>query len=71
VLLRLLVAAGFAIGFIVARWFALVAPAAFAVYIAVASEVDEVRPCVLGLWYGIVAALGVAGGVVARRRLAS
>jgi hypothetical protein len=71
VLVPLLLVVGFVIGFIVARWFALTAPAAFGVYVAVASEVDEVPPWVLGLLYGIVAALGVAGGVVVRRRLAS
>ena len=70
-LLLLLVVVGFVIGFIVARWFALVAPAAFGVYIAVASGVDEVPPWFLGLLYGVVAALAVAGGVLVRRRLAS
>jgi hypothetical protein len=71
VLLLLLVVAGFVIGFIVARWLALVAPAAFGVYIAVASGVDEVPPWFLGLLYGVVAALVVVGGVLVRRRLAS
>ena len=71
VLAPLLLVVGFVIGFVVSRWFALAAPAVFAVYIAVASGVDEVPPWFLGLMYGIVGALGVAGGVFARRRFAS
>jgi F0F1-type ATP synthase beta subunit len=42
-------------------------PAAFAVYIAVESEVDEVPPLVLGVLYGLLGAAGVGTGVLIRR----
>jgi hypothetical protein len=51
----------------VARWWALIAPAAFAIYIAIVSEVDEVPPWFLGALYGIVGAAGVAAGILLRR----
>jgi hypothetical protein len=66
-ILPLLIVVGLAAGMIVGRWWALVAPAAFAVYVAVESKVDEVPPLFLGALYGLVGAAAVGAGVLARR----
>jgi hypothetical protein len=57
----------FALGFILGRWWALLAPAALAVYVAVESGVDEVPPWFLGVLDGMLGAAGVAAGVLLRR----
>jgi hypothetical protein len=63
----LLVAAGFVAGFVVGRWWVLSEPAALSVYVAAASEVDEVPPWFLGVLYGLLGAAAVAAGVLIRR----
>ena len=63
----LLVVAGLGVGIVVGRWWALAAPAAFAVYVAVESDVDVVPPLFLGVFYGLVGAAAVGAGVLIRR----
>jgi hypothetical protein len=63
----LLLVVGFTLGLLVARWWALIAPAALGIYVAIVSEVDEVPPWFLGVLYGIFGAAGVAAGVSLRR----
>jgi hypothetical protein len=63
----LLLVVGLVLGLVVARWWALIAPVAFAVYVAIESEVDELPPWLLGVLYGLVGAVGVAAGVLLRR----
>ena len=65
--LPLLIVVGLAAGMIVGRWWALIAPAAFGVYVAIASEVDAVPPLILGALFGLVGAAAVAAGVLGRR----
>jgi hypothetical protein len=57
---------GLALGHLVGRWWALVAPAALGVWVAIESEV-EVNPTVLGLAYALIGGAGVALGVALRR----
>jgi hypothetical protein len=64
--LPLLLVVGFALGALTGRWWALLAPAAFAVYVTVESEV-EVPSWFLGLGYGLIGGLAVVGGVLLRR----
>jgi len=52
---------------VVGRWWALLAPVAFAIYIALESGVDEVPPWFLGVLYGLIGAAGVVAGVWVRR----
>ena len=61
-------AAGFLLGLLVGRWWALVAAVALGAYIAVESEV-EVPSWFLALLYGGLAALAIACGIAARRML--
>jgi hypothetical protein len=61
-----LVAAGLVVGFLVARWWALLAAAALGVVIALTEEV-EVAGWWLGLAYSGLAALGIVAGIVLRR----
>ena len=61
-------AGGALVGLVVGRWWTLVAPAAFAVWVYFASEV-EVPSWYLALVYGLSGAAGVVVGVLARRRL--
>jgi hypothetical protein len=58
---------GLVVGLVVGRWWALVVPAGFGVYIALVSKV-EVPPVLLGAVYAAISALGVAAGVFLRRR---
>jgi len=67
VLILILLVVGFLVGLAVGRWWALLAPAGFGVWIAAVTEV-EVPGWYLGLAYGAVAALGTAGGVLVRCR---
>jgi hypothetical protein len=62
-------AVGLLIGLVVGRWWALLAAVAWGVYVAAESEV-ELPPGVLALFDMIVAAAGIAAGVMIRRRLA-
>ena len=58
---------GAAWGFLVGRWWALIAALPVALWIMQVSEVDEVPPWFLGLGYGVVSVLGIAAGVTTRR----
>lgn len=62
----LLLLAGATLGAIVGRWWAVLAAAAPALYVAVVSEV-EVPAWFLGTAYGVFAAAGIAAGVGLRR----
>jgi hypothetical protein len=57
---------GFVWGLLIGRWWATVAALGRAVWIAQVSEVDEVPPWFLGLVYGVVSLVCIAGGVAAR-----
>jgi hypothetical protein len=63
----LLILVGLLTGFVVGRWWALAAPAAFSVYVAAVSGVDEVPPWFLGVLYGLVCAAAVGAGILTRR----
>ena len=65
----ILVVGGLDLGFAVGRWWALTAPGALAVWLALASEVDEVPGWYLGLGYSLLAGAGTVGGVLARKSL--
>jgi Na+/H+ antiporter NhaA len=58
--------AGVAIGVVIGRWWALLAPAAFGLWLGFASEV-EVPGWVLGVGYGLIGGIGVTVGVLLRR----
>jgi hypothetical protein len=64
-------AAGLVIGAITGRWWIVLAPVIFGVWIAATTDVDEVPPWFLGLAYAVVGAVGVLIGVLVRRRPAS
>ena len=55
----ILIAAGFVLGVVVGRWWALLAPVAFAIWIGATEEV-EVSGWLIGVGYGGLAALGTA-----------
>jgi hypothetical protein len=59
---------GAALGLIIGRWWATAAPIGFGIWIALSTEVDEVEPWVLGAAYALCGGIGVATGVVIRRR---
>ncbi len=59
---------GFAVGLLVGRWWALVAAPLFGAWVGATTGVDEVPPWFLGLVYGLVGAMGIASGVLLRRR---
>jgi fructose-specific phosphotransferase system IIC component len=63
-----LVAAGFVVGFAVGKWRALLAAAGFGIWVAAASELDEVSPAFMGVALGALAGAGVVAGVITRRR---
>jgi hypothetical protein len=54
-------------GLLIGRWWAELAALVPAIWIARVSEVDEVPPWFLGLAYGVVCFICVAGGVAARQ----
>jgi hypothetical protein len=62
-----IIAAGFAVGIVVGRWWALTAAVAFGASIVWRTQV-EVSPLLLGSAYGALAAIGISGGVLVRRR---
>jgi hypothetical protein len=66
-----LVLAGFILGLIVGRWWALVAPAAFGAWIAVNTPVVDVPPWFLGAGLAALPAIGIAAGVAGRRWMRS
>jgi hypothetical protein len=49
---------GFMIGFLAGRWWVALAPVAFRVWIATATDVDEAPLWFLGLGYGLVGVIG-------------
>ena len=58
----MLMCAGFVLGVLVGRWWALAPALGIAVWIAIASEVE-----VLGLMYGVIGCASIATGIVVRR----
>jgi hypothetical protein len=63
-----LFAAGFAVGLIVGRWWALVAAVGGGIWIGRVEEV-EVPGWVLAIGYGVIVDAGIAAGVLVHRRL--
>src|SRR5215207_5673823 len=68
VIVPMLIAAGFILGLLVGRWWALTAAIGFGVWVAIVSEV-EVPAWFLGLWYGAVGCVGIASGIALRRAI--
>ena len=64
----ILIPAGFLLGVVVGRWWVLLAPAAFAIWIGATEEV-EISGWLIGVGYGGLAALGTAVGLLVRRGL--
>jgi hypothetical protein len=64
-----LIGAGFAVGLILGRWWALLACVGVGLWIGVSEEV-EVPGWFLGFAYAGLSGLGVAGGVMLRRYFA-
>lgn len=54
------------VGLIVGRWWALVAAAGLGIWVAVSEEI-ELDGWFLGLLYAVLAALGIAVGILTRR----
>ena len=63
----ILIAAGFTLGLLVGRWWALTAAIGFGVWVAIVSEVVEVPGWLLGLWYGAIGCVGICTGIAVRR----
>lgn len=55
-------------GLLVGRWWIVLAPLAFGVWVAAASDVDEVPPWFLGLAYALAGGIAAVVGVFIRRR---
>jgi hypothetical protein len=66
VIVPVLLGAGFILGLLVGRWWALSAAIGFGVWVAAAAEV-EVPGWFLGAWYGVIGCAGIGGGVAVRR----
>ena len=64
----MVIGAGFILGVLVARWWALAPALAFAVWVAIASEV-EVPGWLLGLMYGATGCASIASGIAVRRAI--
>jgi hypothetical protein len=64
----ILLVTGLILGLAVGRWWALVAAAGLGVWVALASEVDEVPPWFLGTAYAVLAASAIAVGIGVRKR---
>ncbi len=64
-----LIGAGFGIGLIVGRWWALLASVGVGTWIGTAAEV-EVPGWFLGFAYAALSGLGVTGGILLRRYFA-
>ena len=63
---------GFAVGFVVGRWWTLAAPLALAIYVYVTAASSryghsDIPWGIIAIGYGFWAAVGVVGGLVARR----
>jgi hypothetical protein len=63
-----LIGAGFAVGLVVGRWWALLASAGLGTWIALVNEV-EVSGSFLGFVYAALSAIGIVLGVLLRRRI--
>jgi hypothetical protein len=68
VIVSMLIAAGFILGLLVGRWWALTAAIGFGVWVAIVSEV-EVPGWFLGLWYGAIGCVGIGTGIAVRRAI--
>jgi hypothetical protein len=66
VIVPVLLAAGFILGLLIGRWWALTAAVGFGVWVAVVSEV-EVPGWLLGLGYGAIGCVSIGTGIVVRR----
>ena len=64
----ILLVTGLILGIAVGRWWALAAAAGLGVWVALASEVDEVPPWFLGTAYAALAASAIAVGIGVRKR---
>jgi hypothetical protein len=64
----MLIAAGFILGLLVGRWWALTAAIGFGVWVAIVSEV-EVPGWFLGLWYSAIGCVGIGTGIAVRRAI--
>ena len=65
----MLIGGGIVLGLLVGRWWALVPAAALGIWISQATEVEAVPGWYLGLVYALLGAVGIAAGVLVRRRL--
>jgi hypothetical protein len=68
VIAPMIIGAGFILGVLVGRWWALAPAAALGVWIGIVSEV-EVSGWFLGFMYGVVGCLSIGTGVVVRRAI--
>ncbi|MDP8944042.1 MAG: hypothetical protein M3N16_07985 [Actinomycetota bacterium] len=64
----ILFAAGLAAGLLVGRWWALLAPVAFGVWVGLVTEV-EVGGLFLGTAYAVISGAGTAAGVAVRKSM--
>jgi len=62
-------AGGLTLGCLTGRWWIVLAPAAFGVWVFATTGVDEVPHWFLGLAYGAAGMVGVLVGLFIRRRL--
>jgi hypothetical protein len=62
-----LLVGGLLVGLVLGRWWALGVAAVPGIFVALVSEVDEVPGWYLGIVYAVIAAFGIAGGVLARK----
>ena len=65
-----LTAAGFILGLVVGRWWALTTAIGVGVWVAIVSEV-EVPGWILGLGSGAIGCVGIGAGIVVRRAIHS
>ena len=68
VIVPMLIAAGFTLGLLVGRWWALTAAVGFGVWVGIASEL-EVPGWFLGVWYGAIGCVGIGTGIAVRRAI--
>lgn len=64
----MLIGAGFILGVLVGRWWALAPAVGFGVWIAIVSEV-QVPGWFLGLMYGVIGCASIGTGIVVRRAI--
>jgi hypothetical protein len=65
-----LVSTGFVWGFVLGRWWALIPSVARGSWAAFSIELEAVPGWYVGLVYGVLSSLGIAAGVLLRRRFA-